>query len=319
MNDQLAQPHPNWFAPLADAFCIAVEGDDAIRVMNNLCTNDIAKLPVAGVCETFVTNLKGWVVAHGLLAHASDRRVELVGQHPQPTQICDHIDRYIIREDARIQLLESMSLVWTNLQQANVLHGVLPTSKSSDYCSTDPGKSGIDNLGIHAYRSTSNVTWLRCGESGISKLASTLKKALIRNAPEPELSLTQVRLGWPRMGHEIGDKSIPQELDRDERAISFTKGCYLGQETIARLDARGTLQKKLCILQLRGKDPVELSMPVMNQEVEVGRLTSLAEFEERRFAFAYVKRGSFDVGQQLSVGSVPAVVCPPMEFPQDGS
>ncbi len=68
---------------------------------------------------------------------------------------------------------------------------------------------------------------------------------------------------------------MPQELDRDTKAISFTKGCYLGQETVARLDALGEVQRKLCLVELDGWG-VQAARKLVDQDKEVGSLTSIA-------------------------------------------
>ena len=56
----------------------------------------------------------------------------------------------------------------------------------------------------------------------------------------------RIESGTPRFGVDITDENLPQEVARDNRAISFTKGCYLGQETVARIDALGHVNRKLC-------------------------------------------------------------------------
>ena len=119
---------------------------------------------------------------------------------------------------------------------------------------------------------------------------------------------------WPLQPYDFGEKTIPQELDRDARAISFTKGCYLGQETIARLDARGQLQKKLCLLEISDSDsPHQLHAgdQLKLGDKEVGQLTSIANFPESNLwrALALVRRGNFLPGTEMEChGQIARVV-----------
>ena len=60
------------------------------------------------------------------------------------------------------------------------------------------------------------------------------------------LEIVRIEEGFPVIGLDITDKNLPQEVGRNEKAISFTKGCYLGQEIVARIDSRGAVSKVLC-------------------------------------------------------------------------
>src|SRR5437773_2242912 len=104
------------------------------------------------------------------------------------------------------------------------------------------------------------------------------------------LELARILAGWPRLGAEVDDKTIPQEVRFDEiGGVSYTKGCYTGQETVARLHFRGHANR-----QLRGLlfDPEPPAAPaqgwtaVMHLDREVGRVTSLAFVPESGVAGA---------------------------------
>ena len=96
--------------------------------------------------------------------------------------------------------------------------------------------------------------------------------------------------GTPRWGHEIDDRILPAEAGLDERAISFTKGCYPGQEPIARLHYRGRANRGLRVLEIEGEE-----LPVYDAELSyegkaVGRITSSVRDGDRIAAMAYVRR-----------------------------
>ena len=107
---------------------------------------------------------------------------------------------------------------------------------------------------------------------------------------EDELERLRVLAGTPRWGREIDDRILPAEAGLDERAISFTKGCYPGQEPIARLHYRGHANRGLRVLEI---DDDELPAP--NAELSydgkaVGRVTSAVRDGGRMVALAYVRR-----------------------------
>ncbi|MBA3428109.1 MAG: hypothetical protein H0U07_05995, partial [Actinobacteria bacterium] len=108
-------------------------------------------------------------------------------------------------------------------------------------------------------------------------------------SPE-ELELLRIRAGTPAWGKELDDRVLPAEAGLDERAISFTKGCYPGQEPIARLHYRGHANRGLRVLELEGDE-----LPPPDTELEhggkvVGRITSAARDGDRIVALAYVRR-----------------------------
>ena len=91
-------------------------------------------------------------------------------------------------------------------------------------------------------------------------------------APAEVAECLRIESGRPRLGFELGDDVIPQEAALNERAISFTKGCYVGQETVARLFYKGKPNRHLRGLHL--SEPAERGQPVVVGEREVGHVGS---------------------------------------------
>src|SRR3954452_10389665 len=90
---------------------------------------------------------------------------------------------------------------------------------------------------------------------------------------DADLERLRIEAGTPRFGREIDDRVLPAEAGLDERAISFTKGCYPGQEPVARQHYRGKVNRRLRVLEVEGDAP-EPETPVVLGEKEVGRITS---------------------------------------------
>jgi folate-binding protein YgfZ len=284
---------------------IEITGEDALKVLNNLTTNQLLNLEVGDHCETFVTDLRGWTVAHGFI-HRTEHGSMLVGQHPQPEAVCKHIDRYIIREDARvIDHSDSHPLVLSdgmtdeaNLQE--MLSGLVTTP--------------VAQWSVLPAPMISPTSQLRYGpaETQPEPVPQTALSQAHEGSGGGTYELLRIRNFWPRMGRDIREKCIPQELDRDAQAISFTKGCYLGQETIARLDARGQLQKKLCRLRIDG-EAIAPDAVLHRDEKEVGHITSIAFDAHAKvtYALAFLKRGNFEPDTELRCQQATATVLPP--------
>jgi tRNA-modifying protein YgfZ len=129
------------------------------------------------------------------------------------------------------------------------------------------------------------------GVPGVELLDSALDAA----APDDELERLRILARTPRWGSEIDDSILPAEAGLDERAISFTKGCYPGQEPVARLRHRGHANRRLCVLEVgsgvRPGDEVSLDGK------PVGRVTSTVP----GLALGYVRIEVSD-GAEVEVG-----------------
>jgi folate-binding protein YgfZ len=101
---------------------------------------------------------------------------------------------------------------------------------------------------------------------------------------DDELERLRIEAATPRYGREIDDRVLPAEAGLDERAISFSKGCYPGQEPVARQHFRGKVNRRLRVLEVDGDAP-EPETSVMHDGKDVGRVTSAVP----GLALAYVR------------------------------
>jgi len=92
---------------------------------------------------------------------------------------------------------------------------------------------------------------------------------------EDEAEALRIRARTPRWGRELDGRVLPAEAGLDERAISFTKGCYPGQEPVARLRHRGHVNRSLRVLEVEGS--VEPGAELRHEGTSVGRVTSVAD------------------------------------------
>jgi folate-binding protein YgfZ len=130
--------------------------------------------------------------------------------------------------------------------------------------------------------------------------AAEVLDASLDAAPEDELEPLRIAAATPRFGREIDDRVLPAEAGLEERAISFSKGCYPGQEPIARQHFRGKVNRRLRVLDVSGAPP-EPETPVVFGEKEVGRVTSSVP----GLALAYV-RVEVPADAELRVGDATA-------------
>ncbi|HUE28639.1 MAG TPA: glycine cleavage T C-terminal barrel domain-containing protein [Solirubrobacteraceae bacterium] len=156
----------------------------------------------------------------------------------------------------------------------------------------------IGGVAVRAIRTDVGVDLL-CDSSHTASLRDRMLDVGAVAVSETAAECLRVEHGRPRYGIDLDDGVIPQEAGLNERAVSFTKGCYVGQETVARLHYRGKPNRHLRGLLLSA--PAETGAPVMLGDREVGRLGSVAQSPRfGEIALALVRR-------EAAPGSVVAV------------
>jgi folate-binding protein YgfZ len=139
------------------------------------------------------------------------------------------------------------------------------------------------------------------GEPAAEVLDAVLEPTI---SPE-ELELLRIQAGTPAWGKEIDDRVLPAEAGLTERAVSFTKGCYPGQEPIARLHYRGHANRGLRVLRLAELPALEAELSYEGKRV--GRITSAAPTGDGAVALAYVRR---EVPEDADLAVGPQVATP---------
>ena len=124
------------------------------------------------------------------------------------------------------------------------------------------------------------------GVPAVEALDSDLELTIAADA----LELLRIKAGTPRWEHEIDDRVLPAEAGLEERAIDFEKGCYPGQEPIARQHYRGRVNRALRLLRIEGGDQPDHDAELVYEEKAVGRVTSTARDPELGvLALGYVR------------------------------
>ena len=156
----------------------------------------------------------------------------------------------------------------------------------------------------------------RCGQDQLDTIASDIRSSS-DGAEEAELTdefLEALRLeaGSPVYGRDITIENLPQEVGRDSQCISFNKGCYLGQEPVARIDALGHVNRNLVGLLCEGAEPPASGTPIEVNGKVVGAVTSSAfsPARDQALAMAYVRREYAMEGERLQWAGGAGVVTP---------
>ncbi len=145
-----------------------------------------------------------------------------------------------------------------------------------------------------------------CAAEDLEAVRAALLGAGAVAAGEDAAEIRRVETGRPRYGVDLDESVIPQEAGLNERAVSFTKGCYVGQETVARLFYRGKPNRHLRGLRLDG--PVETGEPLVLGEREVGRLGSVVESPVHGWIALAIVRREAEPGAELRAGERTATV-----------
>ncbi len=154
---------------------------------------------------------------------------------------------------------------------------------------------------------------MRCGD--LSECWGNLVEADIRPAGIAVFHALRIQAGFPLYGIDITEDNLAQEVARTEKAINFKKGCYLGQEPIARIDALGHVNRELRTIKLSNALVPTPGGPVMDAENKtIGHVTSYAMLPDEHvpIALAYLHRNHLQSGTEIFVkcdeDAVPAKV-----------
>jgi len=286
---------------------VEVSGADSSTILHNLTTNEVRSLGDGEGRETFVTDVRGKTLGHVcLFKHGHGLR--LVGPSGQSEAIFSHIDRYTIREDATAEIRDSDHVgfvITPELAGKCSLNCTEETSLKS--LPFENETSGVTVQGVRWLGENSVLLCLPVADAGraLEILSSLLPAGTeLQDAELLDLEVgsetafheARVVAGFPWYGVDLDDSNLPQEADRDAQTISFTKGCYLGQETVARLDAMGQVQKKLVRWEITGGVPTP-NTSLSADGKKVARLTSIASTETHGVvAIGFARRSHFEAG-----------------------
>jgi len=246
---------------------LALTGEDRKAFLNGQVTNDVEALEPGQGCYAAFLTPKGKMLGDLRILDTPDEllldteRVALQG-------LFDLVRRFSIGHEVQLhkRTLESglLSLIGPGARSV-ASAAELPEAEHSHIAAQ------IAEHPVRLIATDAGVDVL-CSAGDTETVATALRAAGAEPMDEAYAEILRVERGRPRYGVDLDDSVIPQEAGLNERAVSFTKGCYVGQETVARLHWRGKPNRHLRGVRLVA--PAQAGTPLTLEGKEVGRLTS---------------------------------------------
>ena len=263
-------------ADLSDRRKLVVTGEDRVTFLDGLVTADVKTLDPGSSSYALVLTDKSRVVGD-LWLHAFPDRLVLDLEASQAEAVHGHVRRFLVSDDVSFGLLPAaMHLEVIGREAPAFVARALGwdvRGKPSGSFVTFP----LDRkTSVHALRTTrfgepAVVLWSAGGD--LRPAWSALDRAGVPAVGREALEVLRIESGLPRVGVDMGQDTLALEAAPDG-AISFTKGCYVGQEVVARGTYRGHIRRKLMGLRIFGDVPPARGDPVTLKGAEVGRVTS---------------------------------------------
>ena len=238
---------------------LELEGGEAAEFLQGQVTNDVEALEPGEGCYATLLDHKGKLRTDmRVLRLAPDRLI--VDAEPVARAVLRHnFETYSLGRDVRSRDLTDERRVQSLIGPgARARLDVEPPERENAFVEGERGLYVTTHLGVDLIVATGEP------DGALKDLAPAVS--------EEAAECVRVESGRPRLGHDMDGTTIPQEAGLNERAVSFTKGCYVGQETVARLHYRGKPNRHLRGLRLSG--PAAHGDPIVLGEKQVGTVGS---------------------------------------------
>jgi folate-binding protein YgfZ len=290
---------------------ISLTGSDRVRWLNGMVTNNIRDLAVGRGVYAFLLNPQGRILGD-LYAYNRGDSITVETDQAQSEKLVATFDHYIIMDDVEVSKLSEMTAIGIAGPKARqTLHAAgleVTHLEPLQYVQMTWRNIPVnvargDNASVEGYE-----VWLA------SDTVTALRDALIKAGGKPvsadAMELLRVASGIPRYGQDIRERDLPQETEQ-QRALNFSKGCYVGQEIVERIRSRGAVHRMFTGFEVQGELPA-LGAKIQSEGKDVAEITSTASLPvaggERRVALGYIRREIGTPGKQLQLGSTQLTV-----------
>jgi len=286
---------------------IEVSGEDAPRWLDGMISNDVKRLapgPEASGCAALLLTRQGRIVAD-LQVLARDGAFWLALAREAQADVTARLDRFVIADDVRLEDAGAARVrIGLEGPRAWPLLEALTGSaiQLGPDCGVDVEVDGVPGVVVRFGWSGEPAVQLYVPAEAAPPVEARLR-ALAPEAVAGDPALLEalrVEAGIPRLGAELSEEVLPPEA-RLERAVSYTKGCYTGQEVVARLRTRGQVKHLLVGLRLGDRGGPGPDTPLETEEGRrVGEITSVAESPvDGPIALGFVQRPHDAPGTRL--------------------
>ena len=269
---------------------LRVTGRDRARFLHNFCTNDVKALTGGTACEAFFTDVKARIVAHGYVIAFEDRH-EIWLLSGTETDLQKHLTRYIITEDVAVTVTAGhwFAVTVTTPETVETAIRLCGGDGAWSFASFAPlqavslthlPKSGVDApcCGLTMRWSGHCLALFAGGEIAVTELCEKFSECGVSILENSEFERLRIEERFPVIGRDLTSDHLAPEAERNSTAISYNKGCYLGQEPIARLDAMGHVNRALRKADICGPASVVTGSSLQSASgAVIGSLTSVTE------------------------------------------
>jgi hypothetical protein len=276
--------------PVEAPAVLRATGKDAKDYLHRMTTQDVNALPPGGSAYTAILNAKGHLLADAHVLVEADGVLLAM----DPRAVADaraHLEKFVIMDDV-------------TFEDVSASVRVVPVV----------GMESAARLGERA-ATPHRISNRRRGVPAIDLLvpreqAEPLRAELVREGAADlgveEMEALRILAGQARFGIDMDASRLPMEAGLTRLAISFTKGCYTGQEVVLRATVRGHLQRGLVQLAIPAGAAAGTALSAGGQEV--GVVTSAADTPEGRIGLGYLRRAHWKEGERLSTPAGEAMV-----------
>ena len=280
---------------VTDDRVLHVRGDDAQSWLNGQITNDVRELRADTATYALAATLKGRVISDLWALKEGDAAAVVLPASGFDAAF-ETFDKHVIMEDVELEPDADLRVV------------AIVGPRASDVADAAPGRVRYRADRLH---SGGLDLWVPAAELEQTLAHLTDKARSLGGGALDEAGYTHARvaLGVPRFGVDFGGEHYPQEAGLKARALSFSKGCYRGQEVIYRLENRGQLARRLVVLE--AAQPVERGTQVEADGKRVGEITTVdvtPTASGTTLLLGYVKRPVAEVGHTLLAAGQPCTV-----------
>ena len=246
---------------------VSVGGPDAAEYVQGQVTNDVEAIEPGKGAYSALLDRKGRMQADMRILRTTDGF--RIGVEPEAlAAVVRHLTMYSVGRDVTVEdHTGSLALISIVGPASAELAGLAPLGWENDHA-----EDRIDGIEVLSIRTDLGLDLVVAAEDSERTLEALAARG-IAQVTEDALEIVRVESGRPRHGREMTQETIPQEAGINERAVSFTKGCYIGQETVARLHYKGKPNRHLRGLEL--SKPCEPGALVTLGERELGRIGSV--------------------------------------------
>jgi folate-binding protein YgfZ len=303
---------------LSDRALLALTGKDRVRWLNGMVSNKIRDLAAGQGVYAFVLNPQGHILAD-LRAYNRGESLLVGTDQSQLEKVLAIFKRYIIMDDVRVENMhEQMAAIGVAGPKAREVARAggfeIPELTPLQFVQVPWRGSDLTVVRGDSESVESFEFWLA------PEQRAELRPALLQAGAAPvgatALDLLRIASGIPRYGQDIRERDLPQETEQ-QRALNFTKGCYIGQEIVERIRSRGAVHRKLTGFLVEGPLP-PAGTKILAEGKELGELTSAASLPldtgELAVALGYLRREAAS-GKPLEAGGAKLTVSD-LPFPQ---